>query len=158
MSTFSALLILLMLCLAGLIPGMVRTAAALDSDTIAQLQTAKEIYVSTTRKSGEWSSAAPVWFWYADEVIYLTASPSSYKAKRITSGRNAVRIAVGGKDGPTFTGKAEIFTDAAIVGRMGEAYNNKYWLAWLGFARPRVSRVESGKTVAIKVTPDTTQE
>ena len=29
MSTFSALLILLMLCLAGLIPGMVRTAAAL---------------------------------------------------------------------------------------------------------------------------------
>ena len=154
MSAFSALLIILAFSLAGLIPGMVRTAAALDGDTIAQLQTAKEIHVSTTRKSGEWSSAAPVWFWYADEVIYLTASPSSYKAKRITSGRNAVRIAVGGKDGPTFTGKAEIFTDAAIVERMGEAYNDKYWLAWLGFARPRVSRVESGKTVAIRVTPD----
>ena len=154
MPTFSALLIILTLCLAGLIPGMVRTAAALDGDTIAQLQTAKEIHVSTTRKSGEWSSAAPVWFWYADEMIYLTASPDSYKAKRITSGRNAVRIAVGGKDGPTFTGKAEIFTDAAIVERMGEAYNDKYWLAWLGFARPRVSRVESGKTVAIRVTPD----
>ncbi len=154
MPTFSTLLIILAFSLAGLIPGMVRTAAALDGDTIAQLQTAKEIHVSTTRKSGEWSSAAPVWFWYADEVIYLTASPSSYKAKRITSGRNAVRIAVGGKDGPTFTGKAEIFTDAAIVERMGEAYNDKYWLAWLGFARPRVSRVESGKTVAIRVTPD----
>ena len=157
MPTLSALLIILTLCLAGLIPGMVRTAAALDNDTIAQLQTAKEIHVSTTRKSGEWSSAAPVWFWYADDVIYLTASPSSYKAKRITSGRNAVRIAVGGKDGPTFTGKAEIFTDAAIVERMGEAYSNKYWLAWLGFARPRVSRVESGKTVAIRVTPDAQQ-
>lgn len=154
MSTFSALLILLMLCLTGLIPSMVRTAAALDGDTIAQLRSAKEIYVSTKRKSGEWGSAAPVWFWYADEVIYLTASPSSYKAKRITSGRNTVRITVGGKDGPTFTGKADIFTDAAIVERMGEAYNKKYWLAWLGFARPRVSRVESGKTVAIKVTPD----
>lgn len=154
MSTFSALLILLMLCLAGLIPGMVRTAAALDSDTIAQLHTAKEIYVSTKRKSGEWGSAAPVWFWYADEVIYLTASPSSYKARRILDGRNTVRVAVGGRDGPTFTGTAEIFTDAAIVERMGEAYNNKYWLAWLGFARPRVSRVESGKTVAIKVTPN----
>ena len=157
MPAFSALLIILTLCLAGLIPGMVRTAAALDNDTIAQLQTAKEIHVSTERKSGEWSNAAPVWFWYADDVIYLTASPSSYKAKRITSGRNAVRIAVGGKDGPTFTGKAEIFTDAAIVERMGEAYSNKYWLAWLGFARPRVSRVESGKTVAIRVTPDAQQ-
>ncbi len=158
MNTFSTLLIILTLCLAGLIPGMVQTASALDSHTIAQLRTAKEIYLSTKRKSGEWSSTAPVWFWYADNVIYLTASPTSYKAKRITSGRNAVRIAVGAKDGPVFTGKAEIFTDAAIVERMGTAYNNKYWLAWLGFARPRVSRVESGKTVAIKVTPDTTQE
>ena len=152
MSTFSTLLILLMLGLAGLIPSMVH---ALDESTIAQLHTAKEIYVSTTRKSGEWSSAAPVWFWYADEVIYSTASPSSYKAKRILDGRNAVRITVGSRDGPTFTATAEIFTDAALVERMGEAYNNKYWLAWLGFARPRVSRVESGKTVAIKVTPDT---
>jgi hypothetical protein len=151
MSTFSALLILLMLGLAGLIPGMVH---ALDESTIAQLHTAKEIYVSTKRKSGEWGSAAPVWFWYTDEVIYSTASPNSYKAKRILDGRNTVRIAVGSRDGPTFTGTAEIFTDATIVARMGEAYNNKYWLAWLGFARPRVSRVESGKTVAIKVTPD----
>ncbi len=151
MSTFSALLILLMLGLAGLIPGMVH---ALDESAIAQLHTAKEIYVSTKRKSGEWGSPAPVWFWYTDEVIYSTASPSSYKAKRILDGRSEVRISIGGRDGPTFTGKAEIFTDAAIVERMGEAYNNKYWLAWLGFARPRVSRVESGKTVAIKVTPD----
>ena len=151
MPILSALLILLMLGLAGLVPGMVH---ALDESTIAQLRTAKEIYIATKRKSGEWSSAAPVWFWYANDVIYLTASPTSYKARRITSGRNAVRIAVGAKDGPVFTGKAEIFTDAAIVERMGTAYNNKYWLAWLGFARPRVSRVEAGKTVAIKVTPN----
>ena len=154
MNAFSTLLILLMFCLAGLIPGMVQ---ALDEHTLAQLRTAKEIYLSTQRKSGEWGSAAPVWFWYTDEVIYLTASPSSYKAKRILDGRTAVRIAVGSRDGPVFTGKAELFTDAAIVERMGEAYNNKYWLAWLGFARPRVSRVESGKTVAIKVTPDATR-
>ena len=83
----STFLILLMLCLAGLIPGMVQMAAALDGDTMAQLQTAKEIYLSTKRKSGEWGSAAPVWFWYADGVIYLTASPSSYKARRILGGR-----------------------------------------------------------------------
>lgn len=154
MPMLSAFLILLMLCLAGLIPGMVQMAAALDGDTIAQLQTAKEIHVSTQRRSGEWSGAAPVWFWYADGVIYLTASPSSYKARRILDGRDTVRIAIGGQDGPTLTGRAEIFTDAAIVERMGEAYSDKYWLAWLGFARPRVSRVESGKTVAIRVTPD----
>ena len=105
----SAFLILLMLCLAGLIPGMVQMAAALDGDTIAQLQTAKEIHVSTQRKSGEWSSAAPVWFWYADGVIYFTASPGSYKARRILDGRDTVRIAVGGQDGPTLTGKSRDF-------------------------------------------------
>ena len=154
MNTLSTLLILCAFCLAGLMPGMVQ---ALDEHTMTQLRTAKEIYLSTQRKSGEWGSAAPVWFWYTDEVIYLTASPSSYKAKRILDGRAAVRIAIGSRDGPVLTGTAELFTDAAIVERMGEAYNNKYWLAWLGFARPRVSRVESGKTVAIKVTPDATR-
>ena len=157
MNIFCALLITLGLWLAGLIPGMVCAVDALDKNIIAQLNEAKEIYVSTKRKSGAWSSAAPVWFWYTDDVIYLTASPTSYKAKRIMSGRNAMRIAVGSKDGLTFTGRAETFTDAAIVNRMGAAYNKKYWLAWLGFARPRVSRVESGKTIAIKVTPDATQ-
>ncbi len=154
MSSLSVLLIPLILCPAGLIPGRVQTAAALDSHTIAQLHTAKEIYVSTKRKSGQWSSTAPVWFWYTDEAIYFTTSPRSHKAKRILDGRNAVRVAVGSEDGPTFTGTAEILTDTAIVERMGEAYNNKYWIAWLGFARPRVGRVESGKTIAIKVTPD----
>ncbi len=154
MNLLYVLLITLGLCLAGLLPGMVRAVDALDAQTIAQLNEAKEIYLSTKRKSGAWGSAAPVWFWYADDVLYLTASPTSYKAKRITDGRNVVRIAVGGKDGPTFTGTAEIITDAALVERMGAAYTKKYWLAWLGFARPRVSRVESGKTVALKVTPD----
>ena len=151
MHILSAFLILLTLCLAGLIPGMVH---AFDESTIAQLRTAKEIHVATKRKGGEWSSAAPVWFWYADEAIYFTTSPSSYKAKRILDGRNAVRIAVGGQDGPTFTGTAEIFTDAALVKRMADAYNEKYWIAWFGLFRPRVERIESGKTVAIKVTPD----
>ena len=92
MSTLSTLFILLMLGLVGLMPSVVH---ALDESTIARLHTAKEIYLSTQRKSGEWGSAAPVWFWYTDEVIYLTASPSSYKAKRILDGRNTVRIAVG---------------------------------------------------------------
>ena len=64
-----------------------------------------------------------------------------------------VKVWVGSKDGPSFTGKAEIIEDGAIVARMGEAYGQKYWIAWLGLFRPRVDRVESGKTVAVKVSP-----
>ena len=154
MNVFFALMITLGLCLAGLIPGMVHTAHTLPSNTIEQLKTEKEIYVSTKRKSGEWSTAAPIWFMYADGFIYFTTSPESYKTKRIKSGRNEVRISVGSKDGPTFTGTAVAFADAAIVERMGEAYNDRYWIAWFGLFRPRVDRVESGKTIAFKVTPD----
>ena len=34
---------------------------------------------------------------------------------------------------------------------MGDAYGDKYWIAWLGFFKPRGSRVESGKTNAYLV-------
>ena len=124
-------------------------------NTVIALETEKEIYISTKRKNGEWSKSAPVWFNYVDGIIYSTTSPNSYKAKRIYGGRRKVRISVGHPNGPTFTGIAQTFTDSTIVSRMGEAYDNKYWISWFGFFRPRIDRVESGKTIAYHVTPQT---
>ncbi len=133
--------------------GMVQSVQALSAGAAAALKTEKEIYVATKRKSGEWSKAAPIWFMYDGEAVYFTTSPTAYKAKRIKRG-SPVRVWVGGNDGPSFTGKAEIVADSAIVARMGEAYGQKYWIAWVGLFRPRVDRVEAGKTVAVKVTPE----
>ncbi len=133
--------------------GMVQSVQALSAGAAAALKTEKEIYVATRRKSGEWSKAAPIWFMYDGEAVYFTTSPTAYKAKRIKRG-SPVRVWVGSNDGPSFTGKAEIVEDSAIVARMGEAYGQKYWIAWLGLFRPRVDRVEAGKTVAVKVTPE----
>ena len=133
--------------------GMVQSVQALSAGAAATLKTEKEIYVATKRKSGEWSKAAPIWFMYDGEAVYFTTSPTAYKAKRIKRG-SPVRVWVGSNDGPSFTGKAEIVEDSAIVARMGEAYGQKYWIAWLGLFRPRVDRVEAGKTVAVKVTPE----
>ncbi|MGE0683860.1 MAG: hypothetical protein AB7P69_23530 [Candidatus Binatia bacterium] len=132
--------------------GMARSTQAFSADAEAALKTEKEIYVATKRKNGEWSKAAPIWFMYDGEALYFTAGPSSYKTKRIKR-RSPVKVWVGSTNGPSFTGKAEIINDSDIITRMGEAYSQKYWLAWLGVARPRVSRVQSGKTVAVKVTP-----
>ena len=133
--------------------GMVQSVQALRAGAAAALKTEKDIYVATKRKSGEWSKAAPIWFVYDGEAVYFTTSPTAYKAKRIKRG-SPVRVWVGSNDGPSFTGKAEIVEDSAIVARMGEAYGQKYWIAWLGLFRPRVDRVEAGKTVAVKVTPE----
>jgi PPOX class probable F420-dependent enzyme len=132
--------------------GMAHGAPAFSTDVEAALKSEKEIYVATKRKNGEWGNAAPIWFMYDGEALYFTAGPTSYKAKRIKSG-SPVKVWVGRAEGPSFTGKAEIITDSAIVTRMGEVYSQKYWIAWLGVARPQVSRVHSGKTIAVKVTP-----
>lgn len=146
---FAGLFIAIGLCFVG----MVHEVRALTETTKTQLQTAKEIYIATKRANGEWSAAVPVWFIYDGDAVYLTTDPTSNKARRIKGkGGSPVRIWVGSKEGPSFTGKAEIVEDLAIVERMGDAYKQKYWIAWLGLFRPRASRVASGKTVAIKVT------
>lgn len=127
-------------------------AETLRDDMQTELKTTSYIYVATRRLNGEWSTAAPVWFMYDGEAVYFTTSPSSHKAHRIHRG-SPVRIWVGRKDGPAFDGEAQLVKDRAIVERMAEAYNQKYWLSWLGFFRPRPARVGSGKTVVVKVTP-----
>jgi PPOX class probable F420-dependent enzyme len=142
------LLVAVGLCLVG----MAREVRALSEAARTQLQTAKEIYVATRRADGRWGKAAPVWFIYDGQAVYLTTAPTSYKARRIKRG-SPVRVWVGGAEGPAFTGKAEVIEDPALVERMGSAYTQKYWLAWLGLFRPRASRVAAGKTLAVKVTP-----
>jgi len=124
----------------------------LSDEIKATLTSESYIYVATRRLNGEWSAAAPVWFMYDGEAVYFTTSPSSHKAHRIHRG-SPVRIWVGRKDGPVFEGEARLVKDSETVERMSEAYKKKYWIAWLGFFRPRPARVGSGKTVVVKVTP-----
>jgi PPOX class probable F420-dependent enzyme len=125
---------------------------SLDAEIRSALETESYIYVATRRLNGEWSSPAPVWFMYDGSAIYFTTSPTSHKAHRIHRG-SPVRVWVGKKDGPFFEGEARFTKDRATIERMSEAYSKKYWIAWLGFFRPRSSRVASGKTLAIKITP-----
>lgn len=125
------------------------------SDEIANaLKTETYIYVATRRMDGQWSAAAPVWFMYDSEGLYFTTAPSSHKAHRIHRG-SPVKIWVGTEDGPSFEAKAQLVKDGPLAERMGKAYSDKYWMAWLGFFKPRPARVGSGKTLIVKVTPNT---
>jgi len=142
------LLIALGLCMVGVAQG----ADGLSSEVEAALKTENYIYVATRRLNGEWSTSAPVWFMYDGEAVYFTTAPTTHKAHRIHRG-SPVRVWVGKKDGPFFEGEARFVKDRAVVERMAEVYTQKYWLAWLGFFRPRPRRVSSGKTLVVKVTP-----
>jgi hypothetical protein len=127
------------------------SAAELPSPTQDLLRTSDYIYTATRRKSGERSSIAPEWFYYeGGDELFFTTSPGSWKAKRIAKG-SPLYIWVGDKKGPHLIGEARRVDDAALIDRMGAAYNDKYWIAWMGFFRPRSDRVTSGKTMAYMV-------
>ena len=146
---------LIKLCLLGLAwllwPTPAR-AASLPPATETALRSSDLIYVATRRHNGALSAIKPIWFYYDDGKIFFTTSPDSWKAKRIAAG-SPLYIWVGSAQGPFVEGTAEPVTDPALIDRMGEAYGKKYWIAWLGFFKPRSDRVTSGKTNAYVVTP-----
>ena len=124
-------------------------AGNLPPDVDAALRTNKEVYIATARADGTRSKAVPVWYWWDGSALYFTTAPDSTKAKRIRKGSRVFFAPT--KDGPYFEGTPEIITDLALVERLGDEYSKKYWIAWLGLFRPRPGRVESGKTLAVKV-------
>ena len=148
----SRLLSLLFVCAAMWFCAPDRAAAAeLPVETQEMLRTSNYIYTATRRKNGERSSVAPVWFYYeGGDELFFTTSPESWKAKRLAAG-SPLYIWVGSKDGPFLIGKAREVDDPALIDRMGEAYEQKYWIAWLGLFRPRSDRVTNGKTKAYLV-------
>jgi hypothetical protein len=135
----------------GGLASMVTASAGTVSPTTQQLlQSSSYIYTATQRKDGAVSESVPIWFVWDGEKVFFTTSPGSWKAKRIARGSPLI-INVGSKDGPKLMGKATKVTDPGLIDRMGQAYNDKYWIAWMGFFRPRSDRVTSGKTVAYLV-------
>lgn len=124
----------------------------LPSSFAVQLARAKEIYVATQRKDGTQSSAAPVWFGVLDNGIYFATKSDSHKAKRIGRGSPAW-VSVQGKHGPFIKMNATIVNDPALADRLGELYEQKYWIAWAGFFRPGAGKIEDGSNVLIKLTP-----
>ncbi len=146
--TYSLLFMLATMWIAAPEPA---SAAELPAETQQLLRTSDYIYTATRRKSGERSGVAPIWFYYeGGDELFFTTSPESWKAKRLDNG-SPLYVWVGEEDGPYYVGEAREVTDAALIDRMGEAYNDKYWIAWLGFFRPRSERVTSGKTKAFMV-------
>src|SRR5262245_44874883 len=126
-------------------------AADIPAATQQALRDSDVIYIATRRRNGQPSSAKPVWFYYENgDTLFFTTSPGSWKAKRIAAG-SPLDIHVGKADGPALSGEARAVTDPAHVDRMGAKYADKYWIAWLGFFKPRSSRVTEGKTVAYEV-------
>ena len=138
------------LCVLAIVAGS--SAASLPPTVVQALETSKNLYVATTRKDGTQSTVAPIWFMYDGQAVYFTTTPGSHKAKRIANG-SPLLVWVGAENGPHFVGKGEILRDPAVAEKMAPAYDQKYWISWMGFFRPRPDRVRDGKTLIVRVTP-----
>lgn len=137
----------------GLLVGAPASASAqVDGATRKLLAEEDLIYTATERKDGSLSAAAPIWFWSDGEsdILYTSTAPESWKAKRLERG-SPLHIWVGDEDGPYLIGDAERIMDPETVTMMGEKYSDKYWIAWIGFFRPRADRVTDEKTIAYRV-------
>jgi hypothetical protein len=132
---------------------VVAGAATFPADVAEALRTSKEIHVATRRADGSQSKVVPVWFMFDGDAIYFATSPGSYKARRIKHG-SPLFVWVGSATGPHFVGKATLSSDPELAARMAPVYSQKYWIAWLGLFRPNPDRVRSGKTVLVKVVPE----
>ena len=132
--------------------GAAVAGAQFAPDVRDALGSAKELYVATRRADGSTSKVAPIWFMFDGEAVYFTTVPGSHKAKRIAKG-SPVLAWVGSQSGPHFVGKGEVLRDPALAEKMAPVYDQKYWISWLGFFRPRPDRIRDGKTVIVRVTP-----
>ena len=113
----------------------------------------KLVYIATVRKDGNQSRSTPVWFTTTpDHLLLIETKPDSWKAKRIRRGSPAM-IWIGAIDGPAFIGKAEITSDKALQGRIITDYPKKYVTARVGLFKPSEEKFDSGKIVAIEITP-----
>lgn len=121
-----------------------------DSDALAK---ASLIYIATIRKSGDQSTAAPVWFTttLGGHVLIQTA-PTSWKARRIRRG-SPVIVWIGTREGAAFIGKAEITNDRSAIDLIEQDYQKKYWMAWIGLHQPTAEKFARGEIVAIEITP-----
>ena len=127
-------------------------AAQFAPDVQEALKTSKQLYVATRRADGSTSQMAPIWFMFDGDAVYFTTTPDSHKARRIAKG-SPLLVWVGSSQGPHFVGHAEIVRDPAQAERMAPVYDQKYWISWLGFFRPRADRIRDGSTVIVRVTP-----
>ena len=139
--------------LAGALVAAAVNAAGFSADVVDALRSSKEIYVATKRADGSQSKVVPVWFMFDGEAIYFATGPKSYKARRIRHG-SPLLVWVGSATGPHFVGKATLEKDPELAARMAPVYSKKYWIAWFGLFRPDPERVRSGKTVLVKVVPE----
>jgi predicted pyridoxine 5'-phosphate oxidase superfamily flavin-nucleotide-binding protein len=108
----------------------VAVADVLAPEIAEALTTSPYVYVATQRKDGSFGTPSEIWFMYDQGAVWMASPTTAWRVRRIRTGRTTARIAVGTKDGPTFTAKGSFVRDPAAYERLYATYAKKYPQGW----------------------------
>jgi hypothetical protein len=127
--------------------------AGFDAATQKALDEATYVYVQSERKSGELGAPAEIWFHVEEGAVYVGTRPTSWRVRRIKAGRSRARVAIGKADGQAFDAIAALLDDAALAGRLMDAFATKYPDGWKRYEDGFRTGFANGDRVLVRYTP-----
>jgi len=125
-------------------------SAAFSLDQQKALDSAKYVYIQSTRKDGKLSKPAEIWFFQHKGAVWVCSPTTTHRAKRIKAGQTKAKIAIGKPDGPAFNAKGAIVKDAEVNKAMFEAYAKKYADGWSSYEKQFKDGLANGSRTLIK--------
>ena len=144
---------ILVCLLVGLLLVAPAQAAALPKDVQDSLGAVTYVYISSTRKDGNLSRPAEIWFLWHKGSVYVASSPKSWRAKRIRWGRPDAKIWVGKPDGPSFMATGAIVNEPDVHPIMFQTFAQKYGDRWKSYEDSFRKGLLDGSRVLIRYTP-----
>ena len=134
------------------------TASAVAAADVAPeieraLASSPYVYIATERKGGGFGSPAEIWFMWDQGAVWVASPSTTWRAKRLQAGRTAARIAVGSKDGPTFTAKGSFVRDPAAYERLFTTFAKKYPEGWPKYEARFREGLQDGSRVLMRYQP-----
>jgi hypothetical protein len=130
-------------------------AADLPAELTRALETSRYVYIATARKTGGYGAPAEIWFMYDQGAVWVASPPTTWRVKRIRAGRRTARIAVGAKDGPSFTATGSLVRDPAVYERLFATFAKKYPEGWRQYESRFRAGLNDGSRVLIRYAPAT---
>jgi len=127
-----------------------RQSAAFSSDQQKALDSAKYVYIQSSRKGGKLSKPAEIWFFPYKGAVWVASPVTTHRVKRIKAGQTKAKIAIGKPDGPSFNAKGSLVKDPEVNKVMFETYAKKYADGWSSYEKQFKDGLTDGSRTLIK--------
>ena len=125
-------------------------STALSTDQEKALDSAKYVYIQSTRKDGKLGKPAEIWFFQHNDAVWVCSPTTTHRVKRIKAGQTKAKIAIGKPDGPSFNAKGSIVKDPEVNKVMFESFAKKYSDGWSSYEKQFKDGLADGSRTLVK--------